>query len=80
MSVVRRLDEAAQAIPLRARSLTDLQLKALKPRDKAYKVSDRDGLYAYVAPSGTVSLRYDYSIGQGDVPLRVERPTVTAPG
>jgi len=79
MSVVRRLDEAAQAIPLRARSLTDLQLKALKPRDKAYKVSDRDGLYAYVAPSGTVSLRYDYRIGRRRETLTLGRYDATAP-
>jgi hypothetical protein len=58
MSVVRRLDESAGAVPSRVRSLTDLQLKALKPRDKAYKVSDRDGLYAYVSPSGTISLHH----------------------
>ncbi len=79
MSVVRRLDEAAQAIPLRARSLTDLQRKALKPRDKAYKVSDRDGLYAYVAPSGTVSLRYDYRIGRRRETLTLGRYDATAP-
>jgi integrase len=79
MSVVRRLDEAAQAIPLRARSLTDLQLKALKPRDKAYKVSDRDGLYAYVAPSGAVSLRYDYRIGRRRETVTLGRYDATAP-
>lgn len=42
--------------------LTDTKLKNLKPRDKLYKVSDRDGLYVSVAKSGTVSFRYDYRI------------------
>lgn len=78
MSVVR-LEEAASASPSRARSLTDLQLKALKARDKAYKVSDRDGLYAYVAPSGAVSLRYDYRIGKRRETLTLGRYDATAP-
>ena len=44
--------------------LTDTKLKNLKPQDKLYKVSDRDGLYVAVLTSGTVSFRYDYRIGQ----------------
>ncbi|EPB1400251.1 tyrosine-type recombinase/integrase [Escherichia coli] len=42
--------------------LTDTKLKNLKPQDKLYKVSDRDGLYVAVLTSGTVSFRYDYRI------------------
>ncbi len=42
--------------------LTDTKLKKLKPQDKLYKVSDRDGLYVAVLTSGTVSFRYDYRI------------------
>lgn len=42
--------------------LTDIKLKNLKPKDKLYKVTDRDGLYVAVLTSGTVSFRYDYSI------------------
>lgn len=42
--------------------LTDTKLKNLKPQDKLYKVSDRDGLYVAVLMSGTVSFRYDYRI------------------
>ena len=42
--------------------LTDLKLKSLKPRDKAYKVADRDGMYVTVSPAGTVSFRYDYRL------------------
>ena len=42
--------------------LTDLTLKALKPKDKGYKVSDKDGLYAYVSKTGAISFRYNYKI------------------
>ena len=42
--------------------LTDTKLKNLKPADKLYKISDRDGLYVAVTKSGTVSFRYDYRI------------------
>lgn len=42
--------------------LTDAALRSLKPKEKPYKVSDRDGLYVYVLTSGTVSFRYNYSI------------------
>ncbi|AKX44649.1 integrase [Thiopseudomonas alkaliphila] len=42
--------------------LTDTKLRNLKPKDKLYKVNDRDGLYAAVTPAGTVSFRYNYSI------------------
>ena len=42
--------------------LTDLTLKALKPKDKGYKVSDKDGLYAYVSKTGSISFRYNYKI------------------
>ena len=40
--------------------LTDTALKNLKPRETAYNVADRDGLYAVVSTAGTVSFRYDY--------------------
>ncbi|SKA31465.1 tyrosine-type recombinase/integrase [Consotaella salsifontis] len=42
--------------------LTDTALKALKPRDKKYKVTDRDGMYVLVIPTGAISFRYDYRI------------------
>ncbi|MGF6482266.1 tyrosine-type recombinase/integrase [Paraburkholderia sp. JPY419] len=42
--------------------LTDLQLRALKPAEKIYKVTDQRGLYAAVMPSGAVSFRYDYRV------------------
>ena len=42
--------------------LTDSKIKSLKPKDKLYKVADRDGLYVSVTPTGTVTFRYDYRI------------------
>lgn len=34
--------------------LTDTVVKALKPQRKLYKVSDRDGMYVVVQPSGAI--------------------------
>ena len=42
--------------------LTDAGLRALKPKEKPYKRADRDGLYAYVTKSGTISFRFNYAI------------------
>lgn len=42
--------------------LTDRELAKLKPQEKLFKLADRDGLYAAVLPSGTVSFRYDYRL------------------
>ncbi|SER45728.1 protein of unknown function [Halopseudomonas bauzanensis] len=42
--------------------LTDTKLRNLKPRDKLYKVNDRDGLYVAVTPAGSISFRYNYSV------------------
>lgn len=42
--------------------LTDAKLRNLKPRDKLYKVNDRDGLYVAVTPAGSISFRYNYAI------------------
>jgi integrase len=42
--------------------LTDTAIKALKPRDKLYKVVDRDGMYVVVQPSGAIVFRLDYRL------------------
>lgn len=42
--------------------LTDAALKHLKPKDKPYKVSDRDGMYVLVSTGGTISFRLDYRL------------------
>lgn len=42
--------------------LTDTKIKSLKPKDKVYKVADRDGLYVSVSTASTITFRYDYRI------------------
>jgi integrase len=42
--------------------LTDLALKKLKPKDKIYKATDRDGMYVSVALTGQITFRYDYRL------------------
>jgi Arm DNA-binding domain len=42
--------------------LTDTALKQLKPKEKTYKVADRDGMYVTVSPTGLITFRYDYRL------------------
>jgi integrase len=42
--------------------LTDAAIKALKPKEKLYKVVDRDGMYVVVQPSGSIVFRLDYRL------------------
>lgn len=42
--------------------LSDMKIRSLKPGDRAYKVADRDGMYAMVLTSGAISFRYDYRL------------------
>jgi integrase len=42
--------------------LTDTAIKSLKSQKKLYKVSDRDGMYVVVQPSGAIVFRYDYRL------------------
>lgn len=42
--------------------LTDTALKNLKAKDKTYKVTDRDGMYAQVKTTGTIVFRLDYRL------------------
>ncbi|SFJ71786.1 site-specific integrase [Bradyrhizobium sp. Gha] len=42
--------------------LTDAALKSLRPKEKPYKVTDRDGMYAHVSPKGSISFRLDYRL------------------
>ncbi|MET4489449.1 tyrosine-type recombinase/integrase [Bradyrhizobium sp. LA7.1] len=62
--------------------LTDRELGALAPKEKLFKVADRDGLYIAVLPSGTRAFRYDYrlngrretlAIGRYDPALKATR-------
>jgi hypothetical protein len=42
--------------------LTDRELGAWRPKKKPFKVTDRDGMYVAVLPTGTLSFRYDYRL------------------
>ncbi len=42
--------------------LTDAAIKALKPKEKLYKIADRDGMYVVVQPSGAIVFRLDYRL------------------
>ena len=42
--------------------LTDAAIKALKPKDKLYKIVDLDGMYVVVQPSGAIVFRLDYRL------------------
>src|SRR3569833_102384 len=42
--------------------LTDAALKHLRPKEKPYKVTDRDGMYVLVSTKGSISFRLDYRL------------------
>ena len=42
--------------------LTDAGLKSLKPKEKLYKIVDRDGMYVVIQPAGAIVFRYDYRL------------------
>ncbi|MEI7218065.1 Arm DNA-binding domain-containing protein [Pectobacterium carotovorum] len=42
--------------------LAETKLRVLKPKDKLYKLADRDGLYVTVAKSGLITFHFDYQI------------------
>ena len=42
--------------------LSEAKLRSLKPREKRYRIADRDGMYAEVAPTGAISFRYNYRL------------------
>ncbi|WP_354682277.1 tyrosine-type recombinase/integrase [Cupriavidus necator] len=53
--------------------LTDRELAKLKAQEKLYKLADRDGMYAAVLPTGTVSFRYDYRLNGRRETLHIGR-------
>ena len=53
--------------------LTDTKLRNLKPKDKLYKINDRDGLYVAITPAGTISFRHNYSISGRQETLTIGR-------
>jgi hypothetical protein len=42
--------------------LTDTTLKNLKPKEKTYKLTDRDGMYAEIKKTGRIVFRLDYRL------------------
>lgn len=42
--------------------LTVTALKRVRPKERDYKISDRDSMYAVVKPSGVIIFRYDYRL------------------
>jgi hypothetical protein len=42
--------------------LTDAHLKALRPKEKLYKIVNRDGMYVVIQPAGAIVFRYDYRL------------------
>jgi len=42
--------------------LTDAAIKVLRPKEKLYKIVDRDGMYVVVQPSGAIVFRLDYRL------------------
>ena len=53
--------------------LTDTELRKLRPKDKAFKIADRDGMYVSVSPAGTKSFRYDYRLNGRRETLTIAR-------
>ncbi len=63
--------------------LTDLQVRAAKPRSKPFKLGDGDGLYLLIQPNGSKLWRMKYRFGgkekklafgkYGDIPLKTAR-------
>lgn len=59
-------------------ALTDAKVKAAKPRDKPYKLSDGNQLYLYVTPAGGRHWRMNYAFGRNPkLPGRLVQKTVT---
>ncbi len=71
--VVADIDATATSKPRRKATLTDATLQALKPRDKPYKVTDGEGMYVVVSPSGTKAFRYDYRLNGNRETLTIGR-------
>lgn len=53
--------------------LSDLQIRNLRPREKAYKVADFDGLFVLVMPTDSRLWRFKYRIGKKEKLLSIGR-------
>ena len=45
-------------------ALTDIAVKSSKPKEKAYKLTDGNGLYLFISPAGGKLWRYDFAINK----------------
>lgn len=59
--------------------LTDMAIKRLKPKEKLYKVADRDGMYVSIATTGQITFRYDYRLNGRRETLTIGRYGADAP-
>jgi hypothetical protein len=59
--------------PITTKMLTDTALRNLKPGLRAYKITDRDGMYAAISLAGTVTFRYDYRLNRRRETLTIGR-------
>lgn len=70
-------------MPRKATPLTDTAIKVAKPRDKAYKLTDGQGLYLEVMPNGSKLWRLKYRYAGKEKRLAVgiscRAPTTGAP-
>ena len=58
--------------------LSDLTVRTLKPRERAYKVYDRDGLFLLINPGGSKLWRWRYRFDQKEKLMALgEYPVVT---
>lgn len=66
-------DTSVTPKPRQKAALTDSTLQALKPKDKAYKVTDGEGMYVVVTSTGVKSFRYDYRLNGNRETLTIGR-------
>lgn len=53
--------------------LTDTKIRAAKPAQRAYKLTDQGGMYLHVSPTGAKSWRFDYRVAGGRETLTIGR-------
>ena len=54
-------------------TLTDTRIRSLRPRDKSYKVMDKDGLFLQITPSGGKLWRFRYRLSGMEKKLSIGR-------
>ncbi|MEW4468686.1 integrase arm-type DNA-binding domain-containing protein [Parasphingorhabdus sp. JC815] len=54
-------------------TLTNTRIRSLRPRDKAYKVMDKDGLFLQITPSGGKLWRFRYRLSGMEKKLSIGR-------